>query len=393
MSKGRSARFAREGDSMSSKLPCLSVAIVARDAADLLAETLKSIRAVADEIVVLDTGSTDATRTVAEEFEVVLQTRPWDNDFAAARNECWSHVRGQWVLWLDAGETLSPEDAAALQEFVAGPAHHATAYMLLVTTPAGEGDISGEQVGRIRLVPNHPDLQFAGRVRESLTASLEEHGIAVEGLPYRIRRGAAENDEARRRARAQRNLQLASLQTSETGPQPHLANCLAEAHQTLGDARQAEALYRGALGAASQAADRLEAYYGLLVAVESREGGRMEQISLCLEALDEFPLDAHLLCAMGGYLQTQGHTDLAIRALDTAWRHGQVHPEVWHLSDIREIAAVSLSRCQEAVGQINEARWTVEDALTEYPAAPRLRRRREELNTLAARPAARRSAS
>lgn len=377
---------------MASKLPCLSVALVVRDAADLLAETLKSIREAADEIVVLDTGSTDATREIAEEFEVVLRTRPWDHDFSAARNECWSHVRGQWVLWLDAGETLSPEDAAALKEFVTGSAHHATAYMLLVTTPAGEGDISGEQVGRIRLVPNHPDLQFAGRVRESLSASLEERGFPVEGLPYRIRRGPAEHDEQRRLARAERNLHLAGLQVRETGEQPHLLNCMAEAHQTLGDARQAEALYRGVLAGAASDADRLEAYYGLLVALEALGKGRPAQISLCLEALDEFPLDAHLLCAMGGYLQTQGHTDLAIRALDTAWRYGQVHPEVWHLSDIREIAAVSLSRCHEAIGQIQEARQALQEALAEYPTSHRLSRRQEELAT-AGRSAKRRQAS
>ncbi len=361
------------------KLPCLSVAIVVRDAASPLAETLKSIRAAADEIVVLDTGSTDATRAVAEEFEVILQTRPWDYDFSAARNECWSHIRGQWVLWLDAGETLTPEDAAALKEFVARQANLSTAYMLLVTTPPGEHDLSGEQVARVRLAPNHPDLRFTNRVRESLASALAEVGFSVEGLPYRIRRGVAEHDETRRRQRAERNLQLVIREMNEVGPQPRLLNCLAEAHQVLGQPRKAEELYRGALRGESQLAERLEAFYGILVALEGRDDGRAAQIGVCVEALEQFPLDAHLLCAMGGYLQAAGHADLAMRSLETAWRYGQIHPEVWHLGDIREIAAVSLSRCQEHAGQYDEALLTLDEALAESPASHRLHRRREEL--------------
>jgi hypothetical protein len=370
---------------MAVKLPCLSVAIIVRDAAGPLAETLKSVRAAADEIVVLDTGSRDATRAVAEEFDVVLQNRAWDDDFAAARNECWSHVHGQWVLWLDAGEGLSPEDAAALKQFVTQRANLSTAYMLLVATPAAGGDLSGEQVGRIRLVPNHPDLEFMGRVRESLASSLAACGIAVEGLPYRIRRGAVENDQARRTLRAERNLQLATREMQETGPQPHLLNCLADAHQALGDHGQAEALYRSTLSAASQSAERLEAYYGILVALEGRENSRAAQMAVCLEAMEEFPLDAHLLCAMGGYLHGLGHADLAARALETAWRHGQLHPEVWHLSDIREIAAVSLSRSLELVGKPAKAGQIIDEALAAAPGSQRLQRREAELRATQAR--------
>jgi tetratricopeptide (TPR) repeat protein len=322
---------------------------------------------------------------VAEEFEVVLQNRAWDDNFAAARNECWEHVHGQWVLWLDAGEVLSAEDAAALKQFVIHEANISTAYMLLVTTPAAGGDLSGEQVGRIRLVPNHPDLEFAGRVRESLATSLAVCGIGVEGLPYRIRRSAAENDDARRRRRAERNLQLAAKEMEEIGPLPHLLNCLAEAHQALGDHRQAEELYRSALGGGSQSSERLEAYYGILVALEGRENCRSAQMTVCLEALEEYPLDAHLLCAMGGYLHGMGHPDLAARSLETAWKHGQLHPEVWHLSDIREIAAVSLSRCLESVGKSEEAGKVIDEALTASPDSQRLARRQAELRTAKAR--------
>ncbi|MBW3600800.1 MAG: hypothetical protein KY475_26480, partial [Planctomycetes bacterium] len=234
--------------------------------------------------------------------------------------------------------------------------------------------------------PNHPDLRFTGRVRESLAPALAEIGFSVEGLPYRIRRGAREHDESRRLQRAERNLQLVIREMNEIGPIPRLLNCLAEAHQTLGQPGKAEALYRGALSSESNLAERLEAYYGLLVALEGRDDSRAAQVAVCLEALEEFPMDAHLLCAMGGYLQAAGHGDLAMQSLETAWRYGQIHPEVWHLGDIREIAAVSLSRCQELAGLVEKARETVDAALAENATSHRLHRRRDELTTADVQP-------
>src|SRR6185503_5773742 len=93
----------------------LSVAIIVRDAAEALRLTLASIRDIADEIVVVDTGSTDPSRDVAIEFGTRLVTFPWSDDFAAARNFARNQVTGDWILWLDAGETLSDEDGRALR--------------------------------------------------------------------------------------------------------------------------------------------------------------------------------------------------------------------------------------------------------------------------------------
>src|SRR5436190_13853522 len=87
----------------------LSIAIIARNAAEGLAETLVSVRNLADEIVVLDTGSSDETPMIAERLGAKLHRRPWEESFAAARNTCLTLVSGDWVLWLDAGERLEKE--------------------------------------------------------------------------------------------------------------------------------------------------------------------------------------------------------------------------------------------------------------------------------------------
>src|SRR5688572_19773876 len=100
-----------------SQQPRLTVAMIVRNAAGGVQETLDSIREIADEIVVLDTGSTDDTIPLAQRCGATVHRRPWEDDFSAARNACLSKTSGDWILWLDAGETLAPESAQLLREF------------------------------------------------------------------------------------------------------------------------------------------------------------------------------------------------------------------------------------------------------------------------------------
>jgi Flp pilus assembly protein TadD len=353
----------------------LSVAVIVRDAAKALEETLAAVKPLGGEVVVLDTGSTDHTRNVAHEHGAVLVERAWDDDFSAARNYCLARVRGDWVLWLDAGETLSLEDAIQLREYVAHKAEPHSAYMLLVKVPPLAGNISGEQIGRIRLVPNLPGLRFSGRVRESLAASLASHGIQVEGLPWRIHRGLREHDPEHKQAKARRDIRIAELEIRERGPSPALLNCRGEAAQTLGDKAQAARHFRGAIDSSDRGSTEMqEAYYGLLTSLEGQPNARQVQLTTCLEALEVYPLDAQLLCAMGGYLQGLGRLDLATRAYQTAHQFGRVNPCTWHLDAMSEIAAVCYALALILENKDEEARRVLEDAVAAHPDSIRLRR-------------------
>ena len=99
-------------DSIAPSAARLTVALIVRNCAPHLAATIASVRAIADEIVVLDTGSTDDTLVIAAQGGVNIHRRAWDDDFAAARNACLDKATGDWILWLDAGETLASDEAA-----------------------------------------------------------------------------------------------------------------------------------------------------------------------------------------------------------------------------------------------------------------------------------------
>ena len=355
--------------------------VVCNDA-DGLSQTLQSVEAIAEEIIVVVTGSTDNTRETARQFNSTVVDFTWCDDFSAARNQARAHVTGDWILWLDAGETLTKDDAADLKQAISsGALDTSTAYLMVVKPPTAPGVIAAEQIARIRLVPNREGVRFQGRVRESLHETLENVGIALDGLPHRIHRHPREHDQAIKRRRAQRNLRLADLEIAEHGRCLPMINCLAEAAQTLGNCQRAVDLYTECLGAeAAATADRLEAYYGLLTLLDGTPNARDAQLSLCVKALEEFPLDAQLLCAMGGYLQADNRLDLAIRSYQTAYEYGRVNPLVWHLDEITAIAAVCHSAALQTQGSEDAALDVLQNAVIREGNLPRLRRSLMELH-------------
>jgi glycosyltransferase involved in cell wall biosynthesis len=76
---------------------------------------LASVKGIADEIIVVDSGSTDATETIAQSFGAVVYKRPWD-DFASARNFGAGKAKHDLILTLDADEELSPELRRSIAE-------------------------------------------------------------------------------------------------------------------------------------------------------------------------------------------------------------------------------------------------------------------------------------
>ena len=368
------------------EVPRLTVAMIVRNAAELIELALGSIRAIADEMVVLDTGSTDDTISVAQRCGAVVHKRPWEDDFAAARNACLAKTSGDWILWLDAGERLEAESARQLREFIHAKADPRQAYLLPIDLPAAPGQIGGEQVYQIRLHPLEEGIAFAGRVRERLDESLAAGGIGTQLLEIPIERGPREHDPAIKAARAQRNIRLADLALAEGGPAAALHNCLGEALQILGDPLRAAQQYHRALRIAEpKSRDLLEAYYGLLTCLDGAGPDRSAQLTLCMEAVDRFPLDAQLLVALGGYLQALEHPQLAARAYDVAFRHGQTDPRVWHLPDVREIAAVCAAAIHQLQRADDDACSLLEAAARTFPRSLRVGRQLAEMHVKAGR--------
>jgi len=134
----------------------VSLSIIVKNEENSLPLCLNSVKDLVDEIVVLDTGSTDKTPEIAKEFDAKVYHFEWCNDFSAARNTALKYVTSDWILVLDADETLTPEIIPHIKKVIEQPEY------LVINLVRQEVAASQSPYSLIsRLFRNHLDIRFS----------------------------------------------------------------------------------------------------------------------------------------------------------------------------------------------------------------------------------------
>jgi tetratricopeptide (TPR) repeat protein len=161
----------------------LSVCLITKDEERFLAGCLESVLAVADEIVVVDTGSADRTVQIARDYGCRVVHRPWDDDFSAARNAGIGVARGRWILCMDADERLCHPEALPPALLAAPPeigGFFVERHDLVTRFEEGERDVY--PIGILRLFRNHEAIRYEGIVHERPNETVTRAGFEVRGL-------------------------------------------------------------------------------------------------------------------------------------------------------------------------------------------------------------------
>lgn len=171
---------------------------------------LRSVAGVVDELVVVDTGSVDATAEVARRHGARVVDMEWPDDFAAARNRSLELATGDWILVLDADEELHPEDRDRLRGLLA--ATDAEGILVQVLNYVGDPDRPDTELGvNLRIFRNRPEYRFAGalheQIGESIARARPNPRLLDAGL--RIRHYGYLQPEMERKGKLGRNLHLA----------------------------------------------------------------------------------------------------------------------------------------------------------------------------------------
>lgn len=183
----------------------LSLAMIVKDEAFFLPACLESVRSVVDEMVVVDTGSTDNTVAIAESFGARVLHVPWTDDFSAARNAALAAVRTPWTLILDADEELVADDIPLLTRAIQEP--FADAYNIRIVSVMDRAeDISESWVTRI--VRAHPALRFRGEIHEQLYQSVVDAKMRLGQLNVRFTHKGYLQSVVQNRQKTDRNRRL-----------------------------------------------------------------------------------------------------------------------------------------------------------------------------------------
>jgi len=149
------------------KRPTISACLIVKNEADNLDRCLNSLQGKVDEIIVVDTGSTDGSIEIAQRHGARTSTFTWCDDFAAARNASIEQAQGDWVLWIDADEELFEDPPGAIRQLVDWPDKPEGFLVTCRNLTDTEGQINS-QIRQWRLFQNHLGLRFHGRIHEHL---------------------------------------------------------------------------------------------------------------------------------------------------------------------------------------------------------------------------------
>ncbi|MDW8011963.1 MAG: glycosyltransferase [Bacteroidota bacterium] len=175
-----------------------------------------SLRGVVDEIVVVDTGSSDTTIEVAQSYGARVYSFPWNDSFAAARNESLRHCTGEWILYLDADEQLHPASLNILLDFLCDLPDDVGGVACTIESPhrRADGTIELHWSAYPRIFRNYgyPPIHFHGRVHEQISPSILALGKQIIRSPLRILHSGYDQSPEVLQAKAYRNYRLLMLQ-------------------------------------------------------------------------------------------------------------------------------------------------------------------------------------
>lgn len=161
---------------MTSEKPFITLSMIVKNEEKYLAECLESVWGVVDEIVIVDTGSTDGTKEIAKHFGAKVYDFEWINDFSAARNEAMKRSNGEWILYLDADERLDPISAKYVRTYLSQAPEDLGGLICIIESDHAQLDGSAElhRGGYPRIFRNigFPQIYFQGRVHEQITPSI-----------------------------------------------------------------------------------------------------------------------------------------------------------------------------------------------------------------------------
>jgi tetratricopeptide (TPR) repeat protein len=213
----------------------LTLAMIVKDEEEHLGRCLQAAAPWVDQLVVVDTGSTDRTVEIALAHGAQVHHHAWTGDFAAARNVSFEAATCDWVLYLDADEVLVDGHGARLRELLGHVWREA--FFLVETNYTGSLE-EGTAVthNALRVFRNRPEYRFEGRMHEQIAHRLPGY------LPERIELSDVRVDHygylgvvRDTKAKGARNIELLERQEAEQGPSAFLHYNLGSEYAAAGD--------------------------------------------------------------------------------------------------------------------------------------------------------------
>ncbi len=198
--------------------PKITLCMILKDEEDHIRRCLESVKGHVDEIVVVDTGSTDKTMEICKEYGAKVFEHPWEGSFSTARNQAMSHVSTEWILQLDGDELMDAESAPKIRDIVRS-VHKSTANMCYLTLfnrdidDSKAKDLTSINTGKI--IRMGIGAHYVNRIHNKLICDGDTRitGLKIYHYGYHL-------DEAKMKMKHERTLSMLLAQLEEMPDDP-----------------------------------------------------------------------------------------------------------------------------------------------------------------------------
>ena len=294
---------------------------------------LESVRGLADEIIVVDTDSSDRTVEIARQFGAKIHAYRWNDDFAEARNESLRHATKDWLLVLDADHTVDPSGHDEIRRIV--QRDEFAGYMLRQFNYTDEhGTESVLEHLNLRLFPNHPAVGYAGRIHEQVICRNADLSFKVHACGAILHHHGLRPQVFKQRGKAERDRRVLLEMAREDPENAFHAHNLGMTHAALGEYAEAERALRRAIELSMPQLQGgpyplyLVSTHLILARALLAQGRNAEAVQCCAAAVRLAPNFADAQLLLGTAELRLGHLDEALRSYERArrcsdgWRFG-----------------------------------------------------------------------
>ena len=240
-------------------MPSIGVCMIVKNEANVIHECLRSIFREMDEIVVVDTGSTDGTQEIVKSYGAKVLQDTWNQNFAAMRNRSIDAASTDYVLVLDADERVERKVRRNIDTFIASYPDALGSVVIRSPLVDESGDIRIVRSLNTRLFPRSHDIRYEGAIHEQVIDASQRRsridtGIEIWHEGYRLSPPILQ-------AKTERNISILSSEYVAKPNNGYYAYQLGKSYESLKDFETARSYYERAL----QSSSPDEAFYPELV--------------------------------------------------------------------------------------------------------------------------------
>lgn len=304
----------------------LSACWIVRNEGLKLRHSISSVKEQVDELIVVDTGSTDDTVEAAKELGAIVFEQPWHDNFSDPRNLALEHAGGDWIVFLDADEYFANETAVNIRPSIEIAVGQKKNLLLINLVNIDEDNHNAviDSTFLCRIYKKLDGIRYVGRIHEELAASdpraLEKTLIVPPNVLTINHTGYSRTVN---RDKAQRNLKMLLAELDETDRPERIYGYLAQCYNGLDDFDNAEKYARLAIERSPRDSTFASSPHRILLNILGKaDTSRFdERVLAARRAVEDFPMMPEFRAELAECLAADGRYEDAIREMKSALRN------------------------------------------------------------------------